>query len=163
MNAYRSHNCFLNSFSCMYLLDRVCSFWRFGQRNWQILNKYRVGFLGNQFIGSGWRSSSCDKGNSRKHDILGYRPGLVALTRWQRSLFFMATVFSEKVEDTTWTVAIIFTVLQKEADLWLAAKMSVAGGVLQPPGSRTPQSWVATHGKRATSFSLPSTTSKRVL
>jgi hypothetical protein len=35
----------------MYLLERVCSFWKFGQKNWQILNKYRVGFLGNQFIG----------------------------------------------------------------------------------------------------------------
>jgi hypothetical protein len=64
------------------------------------------------------------------------------LTPWQNSLFFVATVLSEKVEDTTWTVATIFTVLQKEADLWSAAKMSVAAGVFQPPVSRTPQSWV---------------------
>ena len=147
----------------MYLLERVCSFWRFGQSNWQILNKYRVGFLGNQFIGGGWRSSSCDKGNSQKHGVLGYRLVFVALTRSQRSLFFVATVLSDKVEDTTWTVATIFTVLQKEADLWSAAKMSVAAGVFQPPVSRTPQSWVATHGKRVTSFSLSSSTSKRVL
>jgi hypothetical protein len=110
-----------------------------------------------------WRSSSGDKGNSRKHGVLCNWPGLVALTPWQRSLFFVGTVLSEKVEDTTWTVATIFTVLQKEADLWSAAKMSVAAGVFQPPVSRTPQSLVATDGKRVTSFSLPSTTSKMVL
>jgi hypothetical protein len=31
--------------------------------------------------------------------------------------------------------------------------MSVAGDVFQPPGSRPPQSWMATHGKCVTSFS----------
>jgi len=35
--------------------------------------------------------------------------------------------------------------------------------VFQPPGSRPPPLRVATHGKRVASFSLTSTTSKRVL
>jgi len=35
--------------------------------------------------------------------------------------------------------------------------------VFQPPGSRPPPLRVATHGKRVASFSLTSTTNKRVL
>ena len=81
----------------MYLLERVCSFWRFGQRNRQILDTYLVGFLGNQFIGGllvddvrlhvtkgishlpGQTVLRMDFRQSRKHGVLGYRPVLALI------------------------------------------------------------------------------------